>query len=209
MNFKTFFSEQARKPSGVFGRLIMSRIFDIGNKFLNDFVVDLLAPGVNDRILEIGCGTGKMLDKLAGKNDGEYFVGIDFSRTMVAMARKRAKKHLSNGRVSIIEGDFDIHPFEKGLFDKIYTVNTIYFWKDPGKTAQKAANVLKPGGTFVVAFEDHKQLEKRDLNKDVFTIYPPEDVQSLLTDSGFATGVRIESKSKGNLTFHCVIATKY
>ncbi len=208
MSFKTFFSKQARKPSGIFGRLIMSRIFDIGNYYLNNFVFDILTPGANDRILEIGCGTGKMLNTLASKTDGDYFEGIDFSTTMVSMAKKRNKKHLNNGRVGIIEGDFDVHPFNEDLFDKMFTVNTIYFWKDPQKTAQKAAGLLNTGGIFIVALEDHKQLEQRKLNEDVFTIYSPKNVQSLLTDSGFSSGVRIQSKSKGKLTFHCVVATK-
>ena len=208
MSFKTFFSKQARKPSGMFGRLVMSKIFDLGNEFLNSFVFDLLVSGSNDRILEIGCGTGKLLNKLANTTNGDYFEGIDFSTTMVTLASKRNKKHLNNGKVRITEGDFDAHLFDEDLFDKVFTVNTIYFWEDPQKTAQKAASVLKPGGSFIVAFEDHKQLEQRNLNKDVFSIYTPEDVQSLLIDAGFSSEVRIESKSKGNLTFHCVVAVK-
>jgi hypothetical protein len=43
MNFKTFFSEQARKPSGLFGRWVMSKIFDHGNVAINDFMKELLS----------------------------------------------------------------------------------------------------------------------------------------------------------------------
>lgn len=208
MSFSTFFSNQARKPSGLFGRLVMSKIFDVGNSFLNNFVFDLLSTGTNDRILEIGCGTGKLLNTLASTTNAGYLVGIDFSGTMISMARKRNKKHISERRIDMIEGDFNSQPFDNDSFNKVFTVNTIYFWNDPQKTAQKAANILKPGGTFIVAFEDHKQLEQRNLNHDIFTIYTVEDVHSLLVKSGFSSEIRIESKSKGNLTFHCVIATK-
>jgi hypothetical protein len=44
MAFKTFFSQQARKPSGWFGRWIMSGIFDFGNARLNRLVYDILSP---------------------------------------------------------------------------------------------------------------------------------------------------------------------
>ena len=43
MNFETFFSKQARKPTGLFGRLIMSKIFDLGNAVLNDLDLRFLS----------------------------------------------------------------------------------------------------------------------------------------------------------------------
>jgi phospholipid N-methyltransferase len=66
MRLATFFSRQARKPTGWFGRWVMSSIFDFGNAHLNQFVYDTLAPKTGDHILEIGSGTGKLFDKIAG-----------------------------------------------------------------------------------------------------------------------------------------------
>ena len=57
MNFLKYFSEQVRKPSGLFGRIAMPIIFDRGNSFLNRFVYDLMVIKPDDQILEIGCGT--------------------------------------------------------------------------------------------------------------------------------------------------------
>ena len=65
MNFSSYFSEQARKPGGLFGRMVMSRVFDQGNAFLNDFVNELLSVHIDDRIIEIGFGTGKLIYKMA------------------------------------------------------------------------------------------------------------------------------------------------
>jgi len=71
MNFSTFFSKQARKPSGFFGHFVMSTIFNIGNANLNIFVSELLTIQTNDHVLDIGCGTGKLINNLANQiNDG-------------------------------------------------------------------------------------------------------------------------------------------
>lgn len=59
MSFSRFFSEQARKPTGLFGKLIMSTIFNIGNAKINRFVYEIMSVKKDDHILEIGFGTGK------------------------------------------------------------------------------------------------------------------------------------------------------
>jgi ubiquinone/menaquinone biosynthesis C-methylase UbiE len=81
MSFSTFFSEQARRPDGIFGRMVMSIVFDRGNAFLNDFVRELLSVQTNDRIFEIGFGTGKLMYTLAQQIGNGLIEGVDFSRT--------------------------------------------------------------------------------------------------------------------------------
>src|SRR5210317_1629604 len=107
MNFSAFFSEQARKPAGIFGRIVMSIIFDQGNAFLNGFVNELMSVQIDDRIIEIGFGTGKLIYKMAQKIDTGLIEGVDFSNTMVSIAQKRNKRNIVNGKVTIIEGNFD------------------------------------------------------------------------------------------------------
>ena len=65
MSFKTFFSEQARNPSGIFGRLVMSKIFDMGNARLNRFMKEELELEENDHVLEIGFGSGKLIYQMS------------------------------------------------------------------------------------------------------------------------------------------------
>jgi ubiquinone/menaquinone biosynthesis C-methylase UbiE len=206
MSFSTFFSEQARKPSGLFGKLIMSAVFDIGNAFLNRFVSELLSIQSGDHVLDIGCGTGKLISSLASQANDGYFEGVDYSDTMVLRARRRNKKNIKIGKVKIIGGNFDQLLYKNNSFNKTSSVNTIYFWPQPEFTVRKISNILKPGGLFVVAFEDIKQLEQRNLNKDIFNLYTADDVIDLLNISGFSTDISLESKSKGNQVFHCVVA---
>lgn len=83
MSFSTYFSEQASKPLGLFARIVMPIVFDRGNAFLNGFVNALMAVQPSDRVLEFGCGTGKLIHILAKKIDKGIIEGIDFSSTMV------------------------------------------------------------------------------------------------------------------------------
>ena len=186
----------------------MSAVFDIGNAFLNNYASELLSIQSGDYVLDIGCGTGKLIYKLSKQTNDGYFEGVDFSHTMVSKARRRNKKDIKNGRVKIIKGDFDQFSCENTFFNKISSVNTIYFWKNPELTARKVYNILKPDGLFLVAFEDIRQLERRDLDKDIFHVYTADDVIDLLANSGFSTDIRLESKSRRNQVFHCVLAKK-
>lgn len=208
MNFSTFFSNQARRPKGLFGRIVMRLVFDQGNAFLNSLVNDLMFVQADDRIIEIGSGTGKLIHRMAHNIDNGLIEGVDFSSAMVSIARKKNKYNIAKGRVKIVEGDFDTMPYEKEKYSKACSVNTLYFWPSPVNTAKKIVDILKPDGSLILAFEDIKQLEKRNLNQDVFTLYSKDEVKSLLIKAGFSNNVNIVSKKKGNLMFHCVVAKK-
>jgi len=208
MNFSSFFSEQARKPNGLFGRMVMSIIFDRGNAFLNNFVNELMSVQIDDRIIEIGFGTGKLIYRMAQQIDKGFIEGVDFSKVMVSIARKRNKKNITNGKVKILEGNFDKMPFEKEGFTKACSINTLYFWPEPAHTAKKIAEILKPDGKLILAFEDIEQLKQRKLNQEVFLFYSKDEVQKLLINAGFSKNVSIVTRKKNKLIFHCVVAIK-
>ncbi len=208
MNFSTFFSEQARKPAGLFGRIVMSVVFDKGNAYLNGFVNERMSVQTNDHILEIGFGTGRLICEMAKQISGGRIEGIDFSSSMVSIAQRKNKKHIADGKVKILEGNFDEMPYKQNIFTKVCSVNTIYFWPKPENTAKKIAAILKPQGQFVVAFVDKNQLEQRNLNENVFHFYSEDDVKNLLISAGFSGDVSIESRMRGKSVFHCVVAKK-
>jgi len=208
MSFSTFFSKQAKKPSGLFGRIVMAAIFDIGNAYLNEMVNDALAIETNDYVLDIGCGTGKLVQNMANQISKGYIEGVDFSHSMISIAQKKNKDQIKKGTVKIVEGDFDSLSYQNGSFDKACSVNTIYFWPKPEVTAKKILSILKPGGLLFLAFEDIRQLQKRNLNHDVFSFYTIEKVKDLVSRSGFSSEIEVISKTKGKLKFHCVVAKK-
>ena len=86
MSFSSFFAEQARRPRGWFGRMIMPLVFDRGNAFLNRLVREHMSVRPDDRIIEIGFGTGNLLKQTARSIDTGFIEGIDLSNAMVSIA---------------------------------------------------------------------------------------------------------------------------
>jgi len=208
MNFTTFFSRQARKPTGLFGRWIMSSIFDFGNAPLNRFVYSIMAPQGGDHILDVGCGTGMLVHKMARQTDGCIAEGIDFSASMVAIARRKNGKHIAAGKVRIHEGNVGHLQIPAGTFTKICSVNTIYFWPAPESTIEKMGQLLKPEGILVLGYEDIAQLKKRRLDTEVFRFYSKDEGETLVRNTGSAFDVTTQSMNIGLSVFHCTVATK-
>ena len=208
MNFATYFSKQARKPIGIFGRFYMSRVFEKGNAELNALMYETLSVRENDHILEIGFGTGTLIKKIAAHLDNGFVEGIDFSKSMVVIAQKKNRKYINNGKVKIHLGDFDEALFDDNYFDKIFSVNTIYFWKNPDTTISKICRILKPGGKLFIGFHDKSEMEKMPLNRDVFQYYSAHDITQLLSIDGSLTNIDIISKKGKQNTCYCAVGTK-
>ncbi len=186
----------------------MSLVFDRGNAFLNDFVSELMSVQPYDRIIEIGFGTGNLIKKMAQHIDKGFIEGVDLSGTMVSIAQKRNKDSIGKGKVKIFKGNFDEIPYEKEIFTKACSVNTLYFWLKPQHTAKKIAKILKPEGKLILAFEDIKQLEQKKLDKNIFHLYTKSEVKNLLINAGFESDVSVQSRKRGKSVFHCVVAKK-
>lgn len=208
MSFSSYFSDQARKPTGLFGRFIMSKIFEIGNSDLNSLVYELLSVQPDDQILEIGFGTGKLIHKMVQEINDGCIVGVDFSDTMISIAKKKNRKYVDKGRVKLLGGNFDEMIFGNDYFTKVCSVNTLYFWSNPEQTVRKITEILKPKGKLVLAFEDIEQLKQRSLNRNIFQLYSKDAVHGLLKAAGFSSDIRIESKKKGDSILHCAVAVK-
>lgn len=208
MGFKDFFSKQAGNPSGLFGRLIMSRIFEKGNADLNDLMLKLISPEETDHILEIGFGTGKLINDMAAITKRGITEGIELSDTMVSIAMKKNRCHIENGRAKIQQGRFEEMSYSDNFFDKICTANTIYFWANPVKTAEKILRILKPGGKLIIGFGDKEQLKKKALSEDVFSLYSGSEVKELLGESGFTGDIDIISTQGKSYILNCAVAVK-
>ena len=208
MGFSTYFSKQAKRPSGLFGRFFMSRIFDKGNLELNSFVKETMAIKKSDRILEIGCGTGSLLKIIANELENGIVEGIDFSKTMISIAKKKNKRNISKKKAIIRLGNFDELQFKSNSYDKILSVNTIYFWKNPVMTISKAFFLLKANGMMVLGFHSKEEMEKMDLDENIFQLYSLQDVVHLLKTDEILKEVEIISKKGPDKVNYCAIGIK-
>jgi len=189
-------SSQARKPAGIIGRLFMARMFNHAHADLNKFIQELLAPQRTDKILEIGFGSGKALHDIAKTTTEGVVEGIDHSYAMVQHATKINKHDIAAGKVILHEGECSSLPCSSGSFDKVYTSNTIYFWKEPEKYFNEMFRVIKRGGMIVIGFRDDKQMKKLNIDKNIFSLYSLSEVVTILSNTGFSDAHIREKKGR-------------
>lgn len=130
------------------------RAMHIADDEVEKAIVRLLPPaGVCD-FLDIGTGTGRMLE-LVGPHV-ERGVGIDLSREMLTVARANLQKaDLRNCQVR--QGDMYQLPFPGCSFDAAVIHQVLHFAEDPQEVIAEAARALRPGGRLLVAdFAPHE-----------------------------------------------------
>ena len=200
-------SLQARRPSGIIGRYLMAKIFNNVNADLNSLIKEILDLQIDDRVLEVGFGPGKLINEMADITIEGFIEGIDFSQVMLKQASKVNKHHILKGKVRLQKGDCSALPFDDEFFNKLCSSNTLYFWKEPDKYFREMFRVIKHGGKIVIGFRDDKQMSRLNLSEDIFSTYSLDEVVSFLSKAGFSDSHIVEKKSKPFLSY-CAVATK-
>jgi len=181
-----FIARQSSRPTGMLGWIIRS-IMSRETAALNATVLDALELRPTDRILEVGFGHGRTIERAAAIVTDGFVAGIDVSETMVRMATRRCRSYIEQGRVRLEVGDSSCLPFPANQFDKAYAVHTIYFWEDAVAHLREIHRVLKPGGTLAIGLRPKATTSGADDFPDsVYTFYETGRVRELLAESGFA-----------------------
>jgi len=123
-------------------------------------LLDVQGGGKVGRLLDVGTGTGRMLDVFAAQT--EQALGIDVSRDMLAVARGNlAHKGLQNCQVRL--GDMYDLGLDGGSQDLIIFHQVLHFADDPAKAIREAARALGKGGSILIAdFAPHTEEYLRD-----------------------------------------------
>ncbi len=179
------------KPAGEAGEQMLERMnrehYEVTGWGLSFFEFDR-----RDVILDIGCGGGMTLSRLAEKvPEGEIY-GVDYSALSVAKSKKMNKAAVESGRMKIVEGSVDALPFDSEMFDKITTVESFYFWPTPEKSLSEVYRVLKHGGVFMLIADIHGGAELTEDQLENIKRYDlsnpaPEEFELLFRTAGFDT----------------------
>ena len=111
-------------------------------------------------LLDIGTGTGRMLELLADRV--ETGTGIDLSREMLAVARARLER-AGLSHCSLRQGDMYQLPWPEESFDAVTIHQVLHYAEDPAQAVAEAARVLRPGGRVVIVdFAPHDLAGLRD-----------------------------------------------
>ncbi len=177
---------QLRRPSGRFGRWVMTRALNRGNADLIEECLAALELCEDDTVLDVGFGGGGALRRAAKIVTRGRLTGVDFSADVVAQGQSALRDLIASGRLNLLSADVLDLPLAAGLFSKIVTSNTIYFWPDLPSALSSLARVLAPGGRLVIGFSGKEKLDQYGSVTDHgFTKRSDTEVVAASREAGF------------------------
>ncbi len=146
---------QARKPDKWFGRLT-ARAMNKGHESMTDWGLRHVLVESRFNILDVGCGGGRTVEKLASiASDGRVY-GIDYGAGSIAVSREQNANLIKAGRVVIQRASVSQLPFAADTFDLVTAIETQYYWPDLLGDMREIRRALKPAGRLVVIAEMYK-----------------------------------------------------
>jgi ubiquinone/menaquinone biosynthesis C-methylase UbiE len=122
-------------------------ILEIGRRSM-----DMLALSAGERVVDVGCGTGVFLPRLAeAVGVGGQVVGVDLAHPFVDQARARTQDIRT---VRVDQGDACALPYPDDSFDAAHCERVLQHLVDPGAALSEIARVVRPGGRVLVAEPD-------------------------------------------------------
>jgi len=177
-------ARQLSCPEGEYG-IKTAEIMHINNIGMTRSAIDALEIRAAEKVLEIGHGNAAHIAYLFSKTENIQYFGADISETIITEAKKINSEFIKKGIAHFQLTDGEILPFNGDQFDKIFTVNTIYFWKKPISYLQEIKRVLKPDGSFALCFADKCFMETLPFTPYGFELYDLEKAKRLLFETGF------------------------
>jgi len=142
-------------------------------------------PG--QKLLDIGCGTGALLEAVSLAFPEVEAVGIDPSVEMLNVARRRLTDH-----IQLEAGWAESLPFHDDSFDVVVSCNAFHYWREPATALDEIARVLKPKGRLAITdwCDDYLacricDLYLRAFNRAHFRTYGARECEALIAKAGF------------------------
>ena len=145
-------------------------------------LLELLPPGEADDLLDIGTGTGRILEVLGPRV--KHALGVDFSPEMLTVARANLERSgLRNSQVRL--GDMYQLPLPDRSFDRITLHQVLHFAERPQAVLNEAARVLRPGGqVLLVDFAKHGLEDLREHHHHQWLGFDDETVDGWMEIAG-------------------------
>lgn len=177
-------ASQLSHPSGEKGNEIAQMMNETNIGMTKNAINNLeLTPG--DSVFELGHGNAGHVEFLFAQADHIRYIGLEISALMNEEAQKINRAWVDAEKASFVLYDGSKFPFTDNQFDKCFTVNTLYFWKNPLELLAELSRVLKPDALFSLTFAHRSFMETLPFTPFGFTLYNPDEVMKLVNQSSF------------------------
>lgn len=148
-------------------------------------VADLAGTTPYHSVLDVGTGTGRMLQVLAPA--ASRAVGLDVSPAMLAVARANLDE-AGLRHVQLRQGDAYAIPPDLSRFDLVIVHQVLHYLDDPQRAVREAARALRPGGRLlIVDFAPHAEETLREHHAHRRLGFAMPEIEGFLTEAGLAT----------------------
>ena len=203
-----FLAAQLARPTGSFGRYVMSPFLNRMNAAHHNMVLEDLAIAPTSQVLEIGFGGAALLERLCRAASAGRVAGLEISEEMVQMARGRLRHWVDADVLELSVGSVESLPYPDQTFDRACTVHTTYFWPDLGKGLAELQRVMRPGGRLVLGFLSASDIARAGLDRHGFSLHSLEELKEALAAARFKPGLpRSRSDLRG--TLYSLVAERY
>lgn len=165
-------------------------------------------PATCKMAVDLGCGTGEVLDKLLEVS--ENVIGVDGSPKMLDLARRRFNDNMAKlSHLSLRIGELDHLPLRDNEADFACINLVLHHLSDPRIALSEIERVLAPRGLlFISDFVQHKEEKMRRNYGDRWLGFSRENLEAYLQELGFNITQYKTQKVKMGLQLHLLIAQK-
>jgi SAM-dependent methyltransferase len=204
---RKYISSQFGNPSGLFGRMIEKSMSE-RTTMDAEWTVSLLNIQPNSRVLEIGFGGGVSTQLASQKASQGFVAGIDHSATMVQAASKRNAEAIKSGLIELKQGDAGFVPYPDESFDIVFSLHSIYFWKDPVECLKGFRRALQPGGLLAITIQPKNRWRNEQIDSPGMTLFVGNQIVEMFTSAGLQN-IRMESHTEnGEINLQCILGNK-
>ncbi|WP_440007016.1 methyltransferase domain-containing protein [Halomicrococcus sp. SG-WS-1] len=164
----------------------LSKVYDTVNPFvwneeMRAEAISMLDIDQDDRVLDVGCGTGFATEGLLERTENVH--GLDQSVHQLEKAWDKLGKH---DPVSFYRGDAERLPFRDDTFDVVWSSGSIEYWPDPVATLRDMRRVTKPGGQVLVVGPNYPKTGVMQKVADaIMLFYDREEADRMFHAAGY------------------------
>jgi SAM-dependent methyltransferase len=198
--FALYAMTQVKKPSKWIGRFF-AWLMNLSHSNLTDWGLTHIPIEKDFTILDVGCGGGRTIQKLAAATQGLVY-GVDYANGSVAASRAKNAQLVKAGRVEVEHASVSRLPFPENKFNLVTAVETQYYWPDLPNDMREILRVLKPLGSLMIIAESYKGGKHDTWKQPVMKLLKStslgvDDQRALFSSSGYIDVQIFEERSKG------------